>query len=309
MRLVGKELPEFHSPGNLVPTKSLEVINCRRPVSPEVILSLFSFLKNARRKRLLAKYPLAEDLWRLALEEHPILHGLSSLEQNRLKELATLFLAEKEFFFSAGSEVSDAMTLSIAVQACLPILNLGINWYDDWNTIILTPEGYKIRKREVDEAGVVREFDDEVGGEVLELGPVVFSLRDVEDSGWGDGYNVVIHEMAHKLDGRTGAIDGCPPLPGGMNPFVWKKSFSDAFEKFKISLDRPGKSSLLKRIDSYAAEHPSEFFAVSCEYFFERPHLLSGAFPDVYNLLEGFFLQDPAARKRRGGLGKRYPKS
>jgi len=262
-------------------------------------LGFFSFLSEARRRRLLARNPIPEDLWIWALEEHPILHGLADQERSRLKELATLFLAEKEFLHPADLEVSESTTLSIAVQACLPILNLGIGWYDDWSTVILTPEGYKIRKREVDEAGVVREFDDEVGGEVLELGPVVFSLRDVEDSGWGEGYNVVIHEMAHKIDGRAGTIDGCPPLPGGLDPRIWKKSFSEAYEKFKGSIDRPGKSSLLKRIDTYAAEHPSEFFAVACEYFFERPHLLGSAFPEVYGLLVRFFFQDPAARKRR----------
>jgi Mlc titration factor MtfA (ptsG expression regulator) len=39
-----------------------------------------------------------------------------------------LFLAEKEFAGAHGLEVTDAMRVSIAAQACLPILELGLDW-------------------------------------------------------------------------------------------------------------------------------------------------------------------------------------
>ena len=46
-------------------------------------------------------------------------------------------------------------------------------------------------------------------------------------------------------------------------------------------------------IDEYGAEHPSEFFAVVSEVFFEAPELLFDAYPVVYAQLRRFYRQDP----------------
>jgi len=129
---------------------------------------------------------------------------------------------------------------------------------------------------------------------VLELGPVVLSYRDVEDSGWGDGYNVVIHEMAHKLDLRSGNYDGCPPLHKGMSYEEWGQSFGQAYEDLRGKVKRLGKrSEKLLAIDPYAATDPAEFFAVCTEYFFEKPRALHKAYPAVYDQLCLFYRQSP----------------
>jgi Mlc titration factor MtfA (ptsG expression regulator) len=49
-------------------------------------------------------------------------------------------------------------------------------------------------------------------------------------------------------------------------------------------------------IDPYAAEHPSEFFAVTSEVFFEAPDLLMEEYPAVYAQLRQFYRQDPVSR-------------
>ena len=166
--------------------------------------------------------------------------------------------------------------------------------------IIVTPREYDVKKRDVDEAGVVHEYDDEFSGEAFDLGPVALSRVDIEASGWGDGYNVVIHEMAHKLDGRDGAFDGCPPLHRGMDYDSWREAFREAYESLRSSLDRPAprrsRASRAKRgprIDSYAAESPDEFFAVACEYFYEKPALLRSEYPEVFAQLCLFFRRNP----------------
>ena len=46
-------------------------------------------------------------------------------------------------------------------------------------------------------------------------------------------------------------------------------------------------------IDSYAAEHPAEFFAVLSEAFFTRPADVRDTFPEMYRLLEAYYLQAP----------------
>ncbi|HET7838561.1 MAG TPA: M90 family metallopeptidase, partial [Rectinemataceae bacterium] len=187
-------------------------------------MGLFSAFRAARRRRILAASPIPDELWDWAIREHRIFRWLSTEDLVRLRELSTIFLGEKVFDPVGGLELDEETRVSIAAQACLPLLGLGIDWYNDWSTIIVTPREYGVEKRDVDEAGVVHEYDDEFAGEAFDLGPVALSKVDIEASGWGDGYNVVIHEMAHKLDGRNGAYDGCPPLRSGMDQGAWKRA-------------------------------------------------------------------------------------
>ena len=47
-------------------------------------------------------------------------------------------------------------------------------------------------------------------------------------------------------------------------------------------------------LDPYAAEHPSEFFAVVSERFFVEAGETRRRYPDVYEQLKRFYRQDPA---------------
>ena len=257
------------------------------------------FLRERRRRRILAERPIADAAWQSAVSFLPILSRLSADESNRLREHSTLFLAEKDILPLQGAEADDDLRIRIAAQACLPILELGMDWYSDWKTVILVPDAYEITRSEIDASGVVHEYQDELGGEVLHLGPVVLSLTDVEDSGYGDGYNVVVHEAAHKIDGKDGAFDGCPPLPADLSYDQWRAVFSEAYERMRGG--RKGKHGRRRRprIDSYAAFSPDEFFAVCAESFFETPVILRSDFPEVYALLARFFRQDPFERLGR----------
>lgn len=277
-------------------------------------MTLFGRFREARRRRIVERFPIAEDLWDWTVREHVILHGLKTettrdgkSELARLRELTTVFLAEKVFDPVGGVELDDKLRLSVAAQACLPILELGLDWYSDWSTIMILPQEYDVHMQERDETGVVHEYDDEFAGEAFDLGPVALSRVDIESSGWGDGYNVIIHEMAHKIDGRDGVFDGCPPLHRGMDYTLWRETFSAAFDDLRSKLERPalrrprglksrsGFSRRRTRIDPYAAESPDEFFAVCCEYFFERPELLRSEYPGVYDQLVLFFRRDPCS--------------
>jgi Mlc titration factor MtfA (ptsG expression regulator) len=267
-------------------------------------MSLLHPFRTARRRKILETRPIPDGLWDWALSEHRIFHWLDEADRQRLRGMATIFLAEKTFDPLGGLVLDDETRLSIAAQAVLPLLGLdgGIDWYNDWSTILVTEKEYSVTRQDVDEAGVVHEYDDEFAGEAFELGPVALSRADIEASGWGDGYNVVIHEMAHKLDARNGAYDGSPPLPAGMSASAWQAAFSGAYEDIRKRLASPARSkprrgklkrSGAPRIDAYAAESPDEFFAVSCEYFYERPELLISEYPEVYRQLSLFFRRDP----------------
>jgi len=254
--------------------------------------------RRLRRARILRQRLLAPEHWSSLLEEHPILAGLSPEEQDRLRELSTLFLHEKTFELRGGQELDAYRRAVIAVQACLPVLNLGLDWYRNWRTVVVVPDVFTQELREQDEAGVVHEWEEEQSGESWDQGPVVLSWQDVEASGWGDGYNVVIHEAAHKLDLLDGQINGRPRLHEGVSAAEWYEGFSGAYEDFRKRAGRKRRGKRL-RIDDYAAENDAEFFAVGCEYFFEQPGVLKGEYPQVYRLLAAFFRQDPAARLKK----------
>jgi Mlc titration factor MtfA (ptsG expression regulator) len=106
------------------------------------------------------------------------------------------------------------------------------------------------------------------------------------------GINVVIHEFAHKLDMANGEADGLPPLHAGMGRTAWVAAFEEAYEGLCDAVER-GKDTWL---DPYAAEHPSEFFAVISEAFFEDPAETRRRYPDVYDQLKLFYRQDPLSR-------------
>jgi MtfA peptidase len=259
-------------------------------------MGIFSGFRKRRRERLAERNPIPDDLWDWAVSEHPILRGFVPDDASTLRSLSAVFLAEKRFYPVGGLELEDDMKVSIAVQACLPVLRLGMDWLSGWTSIIVSPDEFSITRKDLDRAGVIHEYEDELSGQVLDLGPVVLSYKDVEASGWGDGYNVVIHEMAHKLDERGGEIDGCPPLPAKAAA-AWRRTFGEAYADFRKKAEAAGRRGARKLpIDEYAAEAPDEFFAVACEYFFERPWTLERAYPEVYARMAEFFLQDPRER-------------
>jgi Mlc titration factor MtfA (ptsG expression regulator) len=233
-------------------------------------------------------------VWDEVRPGRPALAALDAGEASSLRRLASWFIAVKDFVPTGDVVPNDLDKAVIALLACLPILRLGTRWYDDWSTVLVAPDSFIHPMSDVDDAGVVSEYDDELSGRVTELGPVLLSLSDVHASGLGNGYNVVVHEMAHKLDERDGALDGCPPLPRGMSRRNWRDEFHAAYADFRERVERGsrnGRSTHASRlpIDEYAAESPEEFFAVACEAFFDTPHRLRGAYPEVHSLLGHFF--------------------
>ncbi len=244
-----------------------------------------------RRQRRQHRVGLDDAAWQRLLAL-PLLAGLSRDEQGRLRDLTEAFLDRKRFSGGGGLEIELAMCHQVAVQAALPILNLGLDWYDGWSEVILYAGEFVPEHEYVDEDGVVHIERDVRSGESWEHGPVILSWADVAAGAHAcDGYNVVIHELAHKLDMCDGEPNGFPPLHPGMSTSQWSADFSAAYADHgqRVEADQP-------LIDPYAAEAPGEFFAVCSEYFFERPDLLQAGYPQVYRHLADFYRQTPLER-------------
>ena len=252
------------------------------------------WLRDWKRRRVLAQHALDDVMWRRVSARLPFLAGLSDDEIRRLKEMSLLFLAEKQFSPVRGAVLSEDDRLSIALQACLPVLELGLEWYDGWVGIIVHPSDFRVRRSETDDQGVVHTWDDELAGESWPGGPVVLSWDALDEAGSvaQGGVNVVIHEFAHMIDMADGEADGLPPLASRAEREAWNEVFDREFNRFCARVEAGAQTSL----DPYAAEHESEFFAVASEAFFESPKLLKQEFPELYQLFAGFYRQDPATR-------------
>jgi Mlc titration factor MtfA (ptsG expression regulator) len=248
------------------------------------------FLRNWRRKRVLTSARIDEALWARVASKLSFLRGLSKEETARLKQLVLLFLGEKEMHGARGFKLTDDVRLSIAAQACLPILNLGLDVYNGWVGVVVYPGEVRVRKEEMDENGIVHTFDEELAGEAWPGGPVILSWEDVRIA--ERGYNVVIHEFAHKIH-MDGAGDAdYPAARTGMDSAKWRRIVEGAYERFCSEVDS-GRPTF---IDEYAAEHPAEFFAVMSEAFFTESAVLARDWPELYGQLAQFYRQDPAGR-------------
>jgi Mlc titration factor MtfA (ptsG expression regulator) len=230
--------------------------------------------------------------WLQVLAALPLLDGLTREQGQRLADLALLFLRDKRLEPAQGLELTDPMRLAIALQACLPILELGLDWYRGWYAVIVYPAEFVPEREVMGDDGVVWTENEAKSGEAWEQGPIILSWADVEAGMDRDGYNVVVHELAHKLDMCDGAANGCPPLHAGMSPKAWSDAFSAAYDDLCRRVDAGEETP----IDPYATESPAEFFAVVCESFFELPDLLHAEYPEVYEQLKAFYRQDPLAR-------------
>ncbi|MCQ3924701.1 MAG: hypothetical protein DPW12_10970 [Rhodocyclaceae bacterium] len=235
---------------------------------------------------------ISEMKWAQVEAGLPFLDHLSPAERARLREMALEFIAQKEWHGAQGLELTTDIQLAIALQACLPVLELGLDSYRGWVGIVVYPGDFLIPRRQISEDGVMHEYDDQVAGEAWAGGPVLLSWFDRPEE--ADGMNVVIHEFAHKLDMLNGPPDGLPPLHEGMSRQAWGDAFLPAYENFCDRVDA-GEDTW---IDPYAAESPAEFFAVTSEVFFEAPDLLRAEYPAVYEQLRQFYRQDPAAALR-----------
>ena len=250
---------------------------------------MFKLIRNWRERRVVAQHPIAEDLWRKALQRCAPARRLGASDQATLRVLATLFLHRKSIEPVEGVELDDADRVLLATHACIPILKLGLDWYDGWHSIVVYPDAFVPRRTHTDAAGVEHQTRTAMAGEAWGRGPVILSWADVLDAGRKPGHNVVVHEMAHKLDMLNGDANGFPPLHRRMDRRAWSATFTGAWDRLRD--DRS--NGLALPIDPYALESPAEFFAVTSEQFFETPAVLRQHLSEVYRQLELFYRQHP----------------
>jgi MtfA peptidase len=227
-------------------------------------------LRRRREARTVERRAIPEALWHDTLVALPFVAARPPEQRERLRRMASLFLDRKEFSGAQGFVVTDAIALAVALQACLPVLELGLDAYDGFVGIVMHRDVVVAPREVTDEHGVVHAYDEELAGEAMEGGPLMLSWADVlpGDAPRETAYNVVIHEFAHVLAARSGSA-----LIEALMP---------EYDRYETA------------IDPYGAEAPEEFFAVASETFFVTPVALKEEQPALYGLLSQFYRQDPA---------------
>jgi Mlc titration factor MtfA (ptsG expression regulator) len=236
------------------------------------------------RDRLKPVPRIADEHWRALMESSALFARVSAAERTQLRALSERFLARKTFSAAADHVLNDEQCLAIAALACLPVLHLGFDWLAGWREVIVYPGEFRVKREHHDEhSGVVTEGEDDLIGEAWERGPLILSWADVATdlAQPFDGFNVVVHEIAHKLDMLDGALNGVPRLPAHIARRDWIGAMQPAYDALVRAVER-GRDTL---IDPYAAENVDEYFAVVSELHFSDPALLHRAAPAVAALL------------------------
>ncbi len=266
-----------------------------------------------REAAALRRRAIPDDLWKRTLIRYPFLRRRDAADAAQLRRLTSLFLDQKEFSAAGGLRLTNAMTVSIAAQACLPILRLGLERYAGFVGIVVHPDAVVARRSAMDEAGVMHEYDETLAGEAVYGGPVMLSWHDVRAAGSQApyGYNVVIHEFAHVLDMAQGAPNGLPLLPPDITTQEWARTLEQEYLRFtervlaleqaegqaaapaERETDTPAGASRVPALDPYGAQSPEEFFAVASEAFFVTPAAMQVEHPALYALFTRLYQQDP----------------
>lgn len=217
-------------------------------------------------------------LWRQSAAGLPWLRSINDPRAARLRELVAAFLDGKTITPVHGLQLNDVQRLRLAMLCCLPLLEFGREGLHGWSQLLVYPDAFRVQRSHEDAHGILHEGAEELIGEAWEHGPVILSWADVraDIASPREGYCVVAHEIAHKLDALDGALDGTPPLPRAWQR-EWARDFQQAYDRLCDEVDGGREPA----IDPYAAESPEEFFAVCSELHFSNAASLRSASPEV----------------------------
>ena len=219
---------------------------------------------------------------------------LPAADRDEVNGHLQVLLAEKRYFGCGGFAVDEQVGVTIAAQAAILLLHRDAEPFPSLRSILVYPDAFRAPVEEwSDDGWVVTQGTEVRSGEASEFGQVVLSWADIcEDlRNPGGGANVVLHEFAHHLDLENGALDGTPRLADPRAARDWSATMAAEYEALQAAVDA-GREDVF--LDPYAAEDPSEFFAVLVETFFDAPAGLRDHHPGVYACLSGYFRQDPA---------------
>lgn len=233
-----------------------------------------------------------QEEWITLLKQNvPLYARLPEELRLRLHEKITQFISTIRFEGCGGLELTEAMILTVAAQACLLVVHRAGRPYPRLSAVYLYPTTFSSVSKRMDAHGIVTEGNVRRLGESSGWGTVVLAWDSVTQGAryLHDGDNVTFHEFAHQLDHEDGPTDGAPALPSSGAYRMWSRVFHDNYADF-LQRTEEGTEKVL---DAYGATNPAEFFAVATETFFEKPQQLFDERPEMYAELAKYYHLDP----------------
>jgi len=249
-------------------------------------------LKRWRRKRMRDR--LFPPAWARVVERNVrFYHYLPDAEKRQLQQHIQVFIAEKNFEGCKGLEITDEIKVTIAAQACRLLLHRDTDYYPGLYSILVYPSAFVAKSYQELTPGFYLEEDAFRSGESWRHGSIILSWDQVQADAAAvyPGHNVVLHEFAHQLDTEDGKADGAPLLPGRSRYLAWARILGQDFAKLRNDAAQARETLL----DHYGSTNPAEFFAVATECFFELPVEMRARHPELYQELQRYYQQDPAA--------------
>jgi MtfA peptidase len=252
---------------------------------------VFGFLRKRRRRRMLDE-PFPQH-WDAILRRNVGHYSrLSPNEQQKLRNILRILIAEKPWEASNGFFVTEEMKVTVAAQAALLLVGMDDHdYYHRVSSIVLHPDIF--RRPDPEDPTVEDDVTDQVvEGLAVYRGPVVLSWERVLTEGREpmEGHNVVVHEFAHQLDFSDDAIDGTPVLASAADVKRWAKVMTAAIANHREELDS-GREDLF--FSEQAGESETEFFADASEAFYCVPHDLHAENAELYGVLANYYRVDP----------------
>lgn len=188
------------------------------------------------------------------------------------------------------------MQARLALLFALPVMELGAKWLDGFHEVLIYPSPFIVAEDWQDDLGLVHSGQSVQSGQSWEQGPIVLNWQDIQDSFDLSGFNLVIHEAAHKLDMRNGVIQmACPPLRcvmwryGSMiytTPWIISKTRL-IWWVWKVPVWMPMQPAIQQNVLPYY------------QNTFQCPRAAGGPFPGSLSTFCRFYRQDPLARLKR----------
>jgi Mlc titration factor MtfA (ptsG expression regulator) len=255
----------------------------RTAALPLLLLLLAAYLalalRRPLRRRRAARAPFPGERREFLLACSPFFRGLDPGGRERFERDVRLFLAETRIAGTGGAPVSWQAKLLVAAGAAA-MLHGRPDWEPPLRDGVTVYPGFAFDRN-------YRAGKGNIAGQAPAGGPLLVAEKSLLEgfAGERDGFNVIIHELAHyfDLEARTG---GWRLVVAGSGETPWSEAIDREYAAHDFA------ASVLS---DYASQNEAEFFACACEMFFEDPRRLAGAHPGLFALLGEFFNQDTRA--------------
>ena len=238
--------------------------------------------RTVRRRRALLRRPFPSE-WEAVLQQEVVFYrALDAPDRQRFRRQLQVFLGEKRIT-GIKLEMDTTTRVLAAASAIIPIFGFPDWEWDQITEVLVYPNRFDGEFQ----------FGDARGHDILGMVGtgglnrlMILSKPDLI-TGFRNATakrNVGIHEFAHLVDKTDGVIDGVPGVGlerGAVEPWI------DLMRR-KMAEIEAGKSD----INRYALTNEAEFFAVTAEYFFQRPGLMRQKHPALHAALERVFRQN-----------------